>query len=86
MRKHGLATREFVHYINSVQAGGTASTSAHADGTGGCIHIGDDNPFFDNGFIVVMGFSPTNAALRPPAPATADKKQLRLADMFQRQR
>ena len=56
MRKHGLATREFVHYINSVQAGGTASTSAHADGTGGCIHIGDDNPFFDNGFIVVMGF------------------------------
>ena len=30
--------------------------------------------------------SPTNAALRPPAPATADKKQLRLADMFQRQR
>ena len=30
--------------------------------------------------------SHSTAALRPSAPATADKKQLRLADMFQRQR
>ena len=53
MRKHGLATREFDHRLNSVHAGGNAITSVLADGNGGGMHLGDGNSFCDNGFSFV---------------------------------